>query len=67
MTVFTYLTVEQVLFTHMCLIAETGGSPGLRDPVQRDDMLLPLVANLVYNCAGSKQNWRCERMICYSH
>lgn len=31
MTVFTYLTVEQVLFIHMRLIAETGGSPGLRD------------------------------------
>ena len=27
----TYLTVEQVLFIHMRLIAETGGSPGLRD------------------------------------
>ena len=26
-----YLTVEQVLFIHMRLIAETGGSPGLRD------------------------------------
>lgn len=25
------LTVEQVLFIHMRLIAETGGSPGLRD------------------------------------
>lgn len=31
MTVFTYLTVEQVLFIHMRLIVETGGSPGLRD------------------------------------
>ena len=31
MTVFTYLTVEQVLFIHMRLIAETGGSAGLRD------------------------------------
>ena len=27
----SYLTVEQVLFIHMRLIAETGGSPGLRD------------------------------------
>ena len=26
-----YLTVEQVLFIHMRLIAETGGSSGLRD------------------------------------
>jgi death on curing protein len=26
-----YLTVEQVLFIHMRLIAETGGGPGLRD------------------------------------
>ena len=31
MTVFSYLTVEQVLFIHMRLIAETGGSLGLRD------------------------------------
>lgn len=31
MSAFTYLTVEQVLFIHMRLIAETGGSPGLRD------------------------------------
>lgn len=28
---FSYLTVEQVLFIHMRLIAETGGSPGVRD------------------------------------
>lgn len=27
----TYLTVEQVLFIHMRLIVETGGSPGVRD------------------------------------
>ncbi|HSN77608.1 MAG TPA: type II toxin-antitoxin system death-on-curing family toxin [Anaerolineae bacterium] len=27
----TYLTVEQVLFIHMRLIAETGGSAGVRD------------------------------------
>jgi death-on-curing protein len=27
----SYLTVEQVLFIHMRLITETGGSPGLRD------------------------------------
>jgi hypothetical protein len=27
MTVFTYPTVEQVLFIHLRLIAETGGSP----------------------------------------
>lgn len=27
----SYLTVEQVLFIHMRLIVETGGSPGLRD------------------------------------
>lgn len=27
----SYLTVEQVLFIHMRLIAETGGSPGLRN------------------------------------
>ena len=27
----SYLTVEQVLFIHMRLIAETGGSRGLRD------------------------------------
>jgi death-on-curing protein len=26
-----YLTVEQVLFIHMRLVAETGGSPGVRD------------------------------------
>lgn len=26
-----YLTVEQVLFIHMRLLAETGGSPGVRD------------------------------------
>lgn len=31
MTGLRYLTVEQVLFIHMRLIAETGGSPGLRD------------------------------------
>lgn len=31
MTVFSYLTVEQVLFIHMRLITETGGSLGLRD------------------------------------
>lgn len=31
MTVFTYLAVEQILFIHMRLIAETGGGPGLRD------------------------------------
>lgn len=31
MTVSSYLTVEQVLFIHMRLIVETGGSPGLRD------------------------------------
>lgn len=27
----TYLTVEQVLFIHMRLVAETGGGPGVRD------------------------------------
>jgi death-on-curing protein len=27
----TYLTVEQVLFIHMRLVAETGGSAGVRD------------------------------------
>ncbi len=26
-----YLTVEQVLFIHMRLLSETGGSPGMRD------------------------------------
>jgi death-on-curing protein len=26
-----YLTPEQVLFIHSCLVAETGGSHGLRD------------------------------------
>lgn len=31
MTGLRYLTVEQVLFIHMRLIAETGGSPSLRD------------------------------------
>lgn len=31
MNAFAYLTVEQILFIHMRLINETGGSPGLRD------------------------------------